>query len=156
MATSNQDVALGDEQFVALTTYKRSGDGVTTPVWVAPAPRDPGTLYVVTGAATGKAKRLRNGSRVRIQPCGRTGTLRGVPVEGSGRIVADATERSVAEAALRGKYGFQYRLSGLATRLRRKGGGQVFLALVPGERAADGGAPDAEARDAATGSGEQA
>ncbi len=40
-------LALADEQYVLLTTTRRSGDRVPTPVWVA---RDGDALVVTTGA----------------------------------------------------------------------------------------------------------
>ena len=49
--------ALGDERFISLTTFLKSGNAVSTPVWIA---RDGDDLVVTTPAMSGKAKRLRN------------------------------------------------------------------------------------------------
>ena len=49
--------ALGDERFISLTTFLRSGNAVSTPVWIA---RDGDVLAVTTPAMSGEVKRLRN------------------------------------------------------------------------------------------------
>jgi hypothetical protein len=48
---------LRDEQFISLTTFRRSAEPVSTPVWVAP---DGSALVVTTQLGTGKIKRLRH------------------------------------------------------------------------------------------------
>jgi uncharacterized protein len=74
------------QKYLNLETFKRSGEGVRTPVWFAAA--EPGSaaasaekLYVYTIGNTGKAKRIRNNPRVRIAPCDMRGGLRGEWVE---------------------------------------------------------------------------
>ena len=47
---------LGGERFVLLTTYRRYGEPVATPVWVLP---DAGAAIVSTPEGAGKLKRLR-------------------------------------------------------------------------------------------------
>lgn len=42
------NVTPGDSQYIALTTYRRDGHPVTTPVWAVPLE---GKLYVVTRKA---------------------------------------------------------------------------------------------------------
>lgn len=89
--------------FLSLTTYRKNGDPVATPVWFAQAGD---TVYVMTMGVSGKAKRIRNTGKVRVAPCDRIGTLLGEAAEASARIV-DAEERTVADAALSAKYGEQ-------------------------------------------------
>ncbi len=45
------------ERFVSLTTFRRDGTPVATPVWIA---RDGDALVVTTPADSGKVKRLRS------------------------------------------------------------------------------------------------
>lgn len=80
--TGSAFVALGDEQFVSLTTFRRSGEPVSAPVWIG---RDGDALIVTTPEASGKVKRLRNNPRVELCPCSRMGHVEdGVePVAGS-------------------------------------------------------------------------
>src|SRR5262245_14204544 len=58
-------MAPGDSRYLALTTYRRDGRPVKTPVWAASLD---GNLYVVTAESTGKARRLRATGRVRFAP----------------------------------------------------------------------------------------
>jgi len=57
-------------KYVSLTTFRKTGVPVATPVWFG---EDDGQLYVMTRSDSGKFKRLRNNSKVRVAPC----TIRG-------------------------------------------------------------------------------
>src|SRR5262245_17949297 len=99
------NAALGDPRYIALTTYRRDGRPVTTPVWLASLK---GKLYVFTASNTGKAKRVRATSRVRFAPSNMNGRrILGACREGTGRVVRDEALRDSAMAALRRKYGWQ-------------------------------------------------
>ena len=65
-------LALADARFISLTTFRSSGEAVSTPVWVG---RDGETLVVLTPAGSGKVKRLRRDPRVEVRPCGRFGKV---------------------------------------------------------------------------------
>jgi predicted pyridoxine 5'-phosphate oxidase superfamily flavin-nucleotide-binding protein len=58
--------ALDGEKYLSLTTFRRDGTPVATPVWFVV---DDGRVLVWTSAASWKAKRLRRDSRVRIAAC---------------------------------------------------------------------------------------
>ena len=75
---------LADEQFVLLTTFRRDGRGVPTPVWVAPLD---GGLGVWTVAGSGMVTRIGRDGRVTVAPCDRRGTPLGAPVPGQARLV---------------------------------------------------------------------
>ena len=60
----------GDSRYIALTTYRRDGRPVTTPVWAVTME---GKYYVFTTNSTGKAKRVRATGRVRFAPCSMNG-----------------------------------------------------------------------------------
>jgi predicted pyridoxine 5'-phosphate oxidase superfamily flavin-nucleotide-binding protein len=82
--TSNDPAfaALGDEEFVSLSTFRRSGVRVSSPMWVA---RDADALVMFTPQASGKVKRLRNDPCVELRPCGRFGRVEdGVSFEETG------------------------------------------------------------------------
>ena len=113
--------ALPHSTYVSLTTFRRSGVPVATPVWAAP---DGESLIVWTRADSGKVKRLRHTARVTVAPCDVRGRVKGAAVEGT----ADFVDRSGwprAIAALRRAYGLRFQLgyvSGrLWTRLTRPG-----------------------------------
>ena len=119
----------GDTRYIALTTYRRDGRPVTTPVWAAPIN---GNLYVVTARNTGKVRRLRGTDRVRFAPSNMNGRrILGAWHEGPGRIVEDEQRRGEALAALRRKYGWQMSLAMLINRLRGLDRERVVLELTP-------------------------
>ena len=120
---------LGDESFVSLTTFRKSGVRVSTPVWIA---REGETLVVTTPSGSGKVKRLRNNPRVELQPCSRTGKVaEGAPlVEASAEIVEGPTaERHIADV-MREKYGFEYRLTLLIERIVKRGPEQRVMLRI--------------------------
>ena len=119
----------GDTRYIALTTYRRDGRPVTTPVWAAPLN---GNLYVVTARSTGKVRRLRATDRVRFARSNMNGRrILGAWHEGSGRVVEDEQRRGEALAALRRKYGWQMSLAMLINRLRGLDRERVVLELTP-------------------------
>jgi PPOX class probable F420-dependent enzyme len=99
--------------YVSLTTFRRTGAAVATPVWAAP---DEGTLVVWTRADSGKVKRLRHTIRVTVAPCNVRGQVRGAAVEGDAEFVHRA-DWPGALAALRRAYGVRFQLSYVASRL---------------------------------------
>lgn len=110
--TSAQDTTgdtfanLRSYQYAQLTTFRKDGNAVSTPVWFAP---DQGKLYVMTPSTTGKIKRIRNNGRVLLAPCTASGKLLGEPVEAQAHELP-TSENSRALAALTRKYGFLYRV----------------------------------------------
>lgn len=94
---------LGISKDVALTTFRKSGAAVTTPVWYAVLD---GKLYVRTQAGAGKVKRICNNPRVRLAPCTFRGRLLGPAVEGRARILGPDEGRLAAavEALLKRRY----------------------------------------------------
>src|SRR5262245_29887671 len=118
-----------DSRYLALTTYRRDGRPVTTPVWAASLD---GKLYVVTAKTTGKFRRVRATSRVRFAPSNMNGRrILGEWQEGVGSIVEDEQRRSEALAALQRKYGWQLSLAMLIYRIRGLHRERVVLELLP-------------------------
>ncbi len=74
---------LDRQRYLSLTTYRRDGRGVATAVWFV---CDGGRVYIVTGDATGKARRLRRNPRVTLGPSDGRGRLRGATFEGAAAI----------------------------------------------------------------------
>ena len=109
--TSSDSVfaALGDEQYLSLTTFRKSGERVSTPMWVV---RDGDALIMFTSQASGKVKRLRNSPRVELRPCNRMGRVRdGVePVGGVAEVLTDEDSLERATGMIRRKYGLGYRM----------------------------------------------
>jgi hypothetical protein len=84
--------AFAGHKYLNLETFKKSGDGVKTPVWFAADPsasldsRD-AQLYVYTIGVSGKVKRIRNNGRVKIAPCNARGGVLGEWVDARAEIV---------------------------------------------------------------------
>jgi uncharacterized protein len=124
----------GDSRYIALTTYRRDGRPVTTPVWSAPLDDK---LYVITARSTGKARRVRATGRVTFASSTMNGRrILGEWQEGTGRIVEDEPRRSEALTALQRKYGWQLSVATLISRLRGSYQDRVMLELTPAARSA--------------------
>jgi PPOX class probable F420-dependent enzyme len=128
---SDAFTALAREKFVSLTTFRRSGEAVSTPVWIG---EDADALVVTTGEQTGKVKRLVNDSRVRLRPCSRAGRVRehAVAVSGTAKILTDDESRSRLTGVIRRKYGLEFRVVMALERLLRSSPGmRVILRITP-------------------------
>jgi PPOX class probable F420-dependent enzyme len=78
--------AFAGHKYLNLETFKKSGEGVKTPVWFAADPSasldsSDAKLYVYTIGVSGKVKRIRNNPRVKIAPCDMRGRVLGEWVE---------------------------------------------------------------------------
>jgi PPOX class probable F420-dependent enzyme len=86
-ATEYPSAHLRDHSYISLTTFRKNGEGVPTPVTFGEA-NGSGKLYVVTGLKTGKIKRLQNNPTVEVAPCDQKGTALGTSVLGQARILS--------------------------------------------------------------------
>jgi uncharacterized protein len=100
---------LGDEKFVSLTTFKRNGDVVASPMWIA---RDGEQLVAWTPADAWKVKRIRRDPRVTLAPCGRTGKVRAEQptLPGTAEVITESNEVARVEALIKQKYGVEFRV----------------------------------------------
>jgi hypothetical protein len=92
MTAATRFAGFNTHKYLSLETFKKSGEGVRTPIWFAADPRvglDSSTakLYVYTIGDTGKVKRIRNNPRVRIAPCDMRGKVLGELVDARAEIV---------------------------------------------------------------------
>lgn len=81
------------QKYLNLETFKKSGEGVKTPVWFAAEPSarldsNDAKLYVYTIGVSGKVKRIRNNSSVKIAPCNASGKVTGDWVPARAEIVS--------------------------------------------------------------------
>lgn len=124
---SHRFAALDGAEFMVLTTYRKDGRPVPTTVWFA---EQDSRLYVTTGIATGKAKRIRNNERVALAPSDRVGSMSGPTVEGRARILGP-DEAPLADAALNRKYGEQR--ARITAGMGRDPATTIYLEIVPTE-----------------------
>ncbi len=108
---------LARERYVSLETFKRSGDGVKTPIWFASDPQDPRRLWMYSNGRSWKVKRIRNGPRARVAACNARGGVSGPWLDASARIESD--EHAIARGfdLLVQKYGWQARLLLIGARI---------------------------------------
>jgi uncharacterized protein len=72
------------QNYICLTTFRKSGVAVPTPVWFS---ESNDKLYVKTRNDSGKYKRIRNNPRVRIAPCTMRGRITGPQFEATARLL---------------------------------------------------------------------
>lgn len=108
--TKNSSVisSLGKEKYLLLTTFRKTGVGVPTPIWIAQL--DDNTLCFTTTSTTGKVKRMRHTAEVTVQPC----NSRGEVISGSeitrmrSDMVTVGTSYEGVLSAVAAKYGWQF------------------------------------------------
>ncbi|WP_020573919.1 PPOX class F420-dependent oxidoreductase [Actinopolymorpha alba] len=105
-----------DQKTVLLTTFRRDGTPVPTPVHIVV---NGDHAYFRTYDRAGKTKRLRRNPLVELTPSTFGGTPQGVSMRAQARLLPDAEARWV-RGALAGKYPFlQRRLVPLFHRLKK-------------------------------------
>ena len=119
---------LGDPKFIALETFRKSGQAVKTPVWTV---AKDGKLLVWTQGDSWKIKRARNNLRVRVAKCDKRGNTEGPCVEGIVVSISDdPEEKKLMRGLLRQKYPFMYTILSLVAALRRENTGQVVVEIA--------------------------
>ena len=88
------------QKYVSLTTLRKTGVGVSTPVWFG---EDDGKLYIMTRSDMGKTKRIRNNPQVRVAPCTIRGRVTGAAHAATARILPPE-EHAHARQAINRKY----------------------------------------------------
>jgi len=121
MAVSDR---ISDEKTIALTTFRRTGEPVVTPVWVNRV--SDGRIGFWTAMGTGKTKRLRNNPHVTVQACSASGKVKpGTPLfSGVAEMVQSGPLFDEVQTKGKKKYGVMVPLSRTMGKLfgqRRKG-----------------------------------
>jgi PPOX class probable F420-dependent enzyme len=98
-------MALQDEKYILLTTFRKDGTPVASPVWVVPL--DNGRFGFATSSGSGKYKRLRHTERVTVQPCDVRGRVQpGAVVQNATAALVSGPEYLEIKAKVKAKYGF--------------------------------------------------
>jgi len=92
--------AIHSQKYISLTTFRKSGAKVATPVWFG---EDGDKLYVMTRSDSGKTKRIRNNPKVTVAPCAMRGEVTGPEFPAVARILPPA-EQARARQAINRKY----------------------------------------------------
>jgi uncharacterized protein len=117
--------ALFPGRFLSVTSFKRDGSGVATPVW---AVSDGERLLAFTDLRSAKVRRIRRDPHVLVAPCRPDGKLRGEPVAGRAEVLSTPEELERVHRLLVERYKVSYRLTMLFYRLGRRLRGQQAVA----------------------------
>lgn len=117
---------LGSGKYLLVTSYRKNGTPVATPVWVV---RDGDTLGVWTAADSGKVKRIRRRPDILAGPCDVRGNPTGDQLPATAEI-ADPQATVRYRALVARKYGVLGRLTLLGSRLRRGRDGTVGIRVT--------------------------
>jgi PPOX class probable F420-dependent enzyme len=122
------------QKYLNLETFKKSSDGVKTPVWFAAEPSarldsNDAKLYVYTIGVSGKLKRIRNNARVNIAPCDMRGRVKGDWVPARAEILT-GTEAEHGMKLLNEKYVPWKQLLDFFAKFRKRE--RTVLVLRPG------------------------
>ena len=101
-----------DAKYINLETLRKNGTEVKTPVWFVTYDD---LIYVITREHTGKVKRLRNNSKVRICPCSFKGKPEGEWISGIATLVEGEGAKIVISLRKK-KYGIKALLAGFMTK----------------------------------------
>jgi uncharacterized protein len=122
-------------KYVSLTSFKRDGTGVATPVWFV---AEDGRLLVQTGGESFKVRRIQRNPHVTVAPCSASGRTHGPTVSATAEILPAADLERV-----RSLVGRKYRIDRIVIlpiysavqrlRGRRTSATEVALAITPDE-----------------------
>ncbi|TLS47094.1 PPOX class F420-dependent oxidoreductase [Streptomyces montanus] len=120
---------LGTAKYLLITSYRKNGTEVATPVWVV---RDGETLGAWTAADSWKVKRIRNRADILVGPCDVRGKPTGEQIPATAEVCDQEGTARYRDLIAR-KYGVLGRLTLFGSRLRRGKQGTVGIriSLVP-------------------------
>ena len=123
--TSTVDT-LGVAPYVLVTSYRKDGRAVPTPVWVV---RDGDAIAIWTVHDSGKVKRIRRDGTVLVGPCDLRGRLTGQEVPGQA-IILTPTESARIKELLKQKYGLTGRITLWGSKIRRGEDGTLGIRIT--------------------------
>jgi PPOX class probable F420-dependent enzyme len=121
-------------RYLSITSYKRDGMAVATPVWFV---QQDGRLLVETDANSGKVKRIRRNPAVRVAACTASGRLRSEQFSAVAQLLPES-EVSGVERLITRKYRFDMliirpvRFLQSALHIGRPRTKPVIVAITPG------------------------
>ncbi len=111
--------AIASEKYVRLTTFTKDGRRKESPVWVAVLAD--GKVGFTTDDDTWKVKRISHTPAVELVAC----NMKGVATEGAATVTGNAEVVSgeaygTVESAIKSKYGIQYRVMDVVSKISRR------------------------------------
>ncbi len=117
-------IDLDSARYVALTTFKKDGTPIATPVWITGSN---GTYAFTTGDNAWKSRRLNNNPNVTVQVSDFRGRVKPNTrvYTGTGRVDPSAEGIAAVEQELTTKYSWQFKLTQLTDVIKDKLGKTV-------------------------------
>jgi hypothetical protein len=109
--------AFTSAKYINIETYRKSGEGIRTPVWFV---ESGGLLFFLTRADSGKVKRLRHNPEIQVAPCKMNGELTGDWLPAEANLVESADSINVIHSLFQQKYGAALRISVALSKLQKK------------------------------------
>jgi PPOX class probable F420-dependent enzyme len=117
--------ALFPGRYLSVTSFKRDGSGVATPVWFV---SDGRRLFALTDVHSAKVRRIRRNPSVLIASCRADGKLRSEPLPARAEVLTDIPDLERVQRLLIERYQISYRLVMLIYKLGRRLRGQRSVA----------------------------
>src|SRR6059058_852416 len=93
--------ALFPGRYLSVTSFKRDGTAVATPVWFV---CDGGRLFALTDLHSAKVWRIRRNPRVLVASCRANGGLRGEPAEAHAEVLTATADLERVQRLLMERY----------------------------------------------------
>jgi hypothetical protein len=107
--------ALRGHRYMQLTTFRRTGAPVVTPVWFV---MNDHAIFLYTRASAGKLKRIHNNPKVKIAPSDSRGNPLGAEYDGLAQILPESAGKMI-DQLMGHKYGLQLMALKLVYRLQK-------------------------------------
>ena len=117
--------ALFPGRYLSVTSFKRDGTGVATPVWFV---SDRSRLLALTDLHSAKVRRIRRDPRVLVASCRADGKLRTEPVPARAEVLTATPDLERVQKLLLERYRLTYRVVMLVYRLGRRLRGERSVA----------------------------
>jgi uncharacterized protein len=117
--------ALFPGRYLSITSFKRDGTGVATPVWFV---SDGSRLFAFTDLHSAKIRRIRRNPHVLVASCRPDGKLRREPVAGHAEVLTATADLERVRELLVARYKLSYRVAMLFYRLGRRLRGKQTVA----------------------------
>jgi PPOX class probable F420-dependent enzyme len=124
----DQAVDLGElfpGRYLSVTSFKRDGTGVATPVWFV---SDGSRLFAFTDLQSPKIRRIRRDPLVLVASCRVDGKLRDEPVAAHAEVLTATADLERVHSLLLARYPISYRIVMLVYRLGRRLRGKQSVA----------------------------
>jgi PPOX class probable F420-dependent enzyme len=109
--------ALFPGRFLSVTSFRRDGSEVATPVWFV---SDGNRLFALTDLHSAKVRRIRRNPHVLVASCRVNGKLRSAPVSARAKVLTATADLERVQNLLTEGYKVSYRLVMIFYRLGRR------------------------------------